>query len=216
MSFKWYSFNIIGLLTAFIFTIFTFISVALYPTPYNPLYDWVSNLGNINLNPFGSLFFNLGCIITGLILIPFIISLYQWNPSKIWSKIFLMIGIILGVFASISLIGVGVFPETNINLHVVAASGVFGSLFIIITFLSIALFNHPKFIHMIAYWGIIAVLIDLSLIIILSLHENALTSFHPTMPIPGIEWASVFSSLIWVGLLSYNMRRKRIKLIISI
>jgi len=107
MSFKWYSFNIIGLLTAFIFTIFTFISVALYPTPYNPLYDWVSNLGNINLNPFGSLFFNLGCIITGLILIPFIISLYQWNPSKIWSKIFLMIGIILHLLEdSLSISGI--------------------------------------------------------------------------------------------------------------
>ncbi|MGA2676693.1 MAG: hypothetical protein ACLQG5_00835 [Methanobacterium sp.] len=123
-----------------------------------------------------------------------------------------MMGIILGVFASISLIGVGVFPETRINLHVLAASGVFGSLLFIIIFLSIALFNHPKFIHLIAYWGIIAVLIDLSLVIILSLpeYENALSGFNPTVPIPGIEWASVFSSLIWVGLLSFNMRRKRI------
>ncbi len=212
MSFKWSLFNILGLLAVFVFTIFTFISVLLYPTPYNPLYDWLSNLGNINLNPFGALFFNWGCVMTGLILIPFIASLYRWNPPKKWSKIFLMMGIILGVFASISLIGVGVFPETRINLHVLAASGVFGSLLFIIIFLSIALFNHPKFSHLIAYWGVIAVLIDLSLVIILSLpkYENVISVFHPTVPIPGIEWASVFSSLIWVGLLSFNMRRKKI------
>ena len=54
-----------------------------------------------------------------------------------WSKILLLIGIILGIFASISLIGVGVFPETYIKLHVLAASGVFGSLFLIIIFLII-------------------------------------------------------------------------------
>jgi hypothetical membrane protein len=58
MSSKWSSFNILGLLAVFVFTIFTFISVALYPTPYNPLYDWLSNLGNTNLNHFGALFFN--------------------------------------------------------------------------------------------------------------------------------------------------------------
>ena len=214
MIFKWSSFNILGLLAVFVFNIFTFISVALYPTHYNPLYDWLSNLGNSNLNPFGALFFNWGCIITGLIFIPFITSLYQWNLSKKWSKIFLMMGIILGVFASISLIGVGVFPETHINLHILVASGVFGSLLFIIIFLSIALYNHPKFIHLIAYWGIIAVLTDLSLVIILSLpeFENVLASFHPTVPIPGIEWVSVFSSLIWVGLLSYNMMIKEFKL----
>ena len=143
MIFKWSSFNILGLLAVFVFTFFTFISVAFYPTHFNPLYDWLSNLGNINLNPSGALFFNWGCIMTGLILIPFIVSLYRWNPIKKWSKISLMIGIILGFFASISLIGVGVFPETRINLHVLAASGVFGSLLFIIIFLSIALFNHP-------------------------------------------------------------------------
>ena len=211
MNSKWSSFNILGILAVFVFTIFTFISVALYPTPYNPLYDWLSNLGNVNLNPSGALFFNGGCIITGLILIPFIASLYRWNSPMNWSKILLLIGIILGIFASISLIGVGVFPETHIKLHVLAASGVFGSLFLIIIFLIIALFKHPKFIHFVAYWGIIAVLIDLFFIIILSLpqYENALAGFNHTVPIPGIEWASVFSSLLWVGLLSYNMSKKK-------
>ena len=42
---------------------------------------------------------------------------------------------------------------------------------------------------------------------------NSLVSFHHTMPSHGIEWASVFSSLIWLGLLSYKMRRKEFKLI---
>ncbi len=212
MNSKWSSFNILGILAVSVFTILTIISVELYPTPYNPLHDWLSNLGNVNLNPSGALFFNWGCIITGLILIPFIASLYRWNPPKKWSKILLLLGISLGIFASISLIGVGVFPETQIKLHVLAASGVFGSLIFIIIFLSIALFKHPKFIHLVAYWGTIAVLIDLSFVVILSLphYENVFADFHPIVPIPGIEWASVFFSLFWVGLLSFNMSRKKI------
>ncbi|WP_048190847.1 hypothetical protein [Methanobacterium sp. SMA-27] len=53
--------SITGLMAVIVFTVFTFTSLVLYPTPYNPLYAWLSNLGNIYLNPSGSIFFNLGC-----------------------------------------------------------------------------------------------------------------------------------------------------------
>ncbi len=212
MNLKWSISSITGITAFIVFTLFTFTSTFLYPTPYTPLYDWLSNLGNINFNPMGAMFFNWGCIITGVIMIPFFIGLYIWKPLKKWSKILLVIGIILGIFASISLIGVGVFPETHIKQHVMAAAGVFGSLFIIIILLSISLFKHPKFMHYVAYWGIFAIFIDISFKIIIGLpqYKDALADFNPTVPIPGLEWAAVFSSLIWVFLLSLNMLLRRV------
>ena len=210
MNSKWSLLNMLGMLAFVVFTIFTFTSVALYPIPYSPLYEWLSNLGNINLNPVGASFFNWGCIITAIILMPFFAGLYRWNPLQKWAKVLLILGILLGIFASISLIGVGTFPETNLQMHTLAASGVFGSLFIIIILLSIALFKHEKFMPVVAYWGIITVLITLSFQIILMLPQfsDVLGNFHPKTPVPGMEWAAVFASLIWVGLLSYNMWKK--------
>jgi hypothetical membrane protein len=82
---------IAGIIGFAIFTVFTLTSFFLYPTTYNPLYDWLSNLGNINLNPLGALFFNWSCIISGVTLILFFVGLYAWRPQKKWSKILLIL-----------------------------------------------------------------------------------------------------------------------------
>ena len=201
--------SITGLMAVIVFTVFTFTSLALYPTSYNPLYDWVSNLGNINLNPSGAIFFNLGCILSGIIMIPFFTGLNIWKPIKKLSKILLIFGMVLGIYASLSLVMVGVFPETHLQQHLIAAAGVFSSLFIIIIFLSLALFNHPKFIRLIAYYGIIPVVIDI-IFLFLSQRNTLLASFHQTIPFPGLEWACVFASIVWVGFLSINMLIKKV------
>lgn len=212
MDSKWSPLNTLGMLALAIFTIFTLTSVAFYPTPYNPLYDWLSNLGNSNLNPSGAIFFNWGCIITGIILIPFFIGLYRWHPVRKWSKILLVLGMLLGIFASVSLISVGFFPETHIKLHVLAASGVFGSIFLIIILLNISLYKNPEFMRPVTYWGILAIIMDLSFKIMLSQpqYKDLLANFNPTIPVPGLEWLTVYTSLIWIALLSYNMWNKKI------
>ena len=204
--------DLLGLVAFLVFSIFIFTSLALYPHPYSLLFDWQSNLGNINLNPAGAMFFNWGCIITGIILLPFILNLYRWRPERTWKKILLIISILVGVYACISLIGVGLFPETHIKLHVIAASGVFESLFLITVLITISLFKHPKFMRPVALIGICAAVIDLAFLIVLSLpaYKDLLASFNPTVPVPGLEWLAVFSSLIWMGVLSYNMYRNKI------
>ena len=202
--------SITGLLAVLIFTVFTFTSLALYPLPYNPLYDWLSNLGNVNFNPLGAYFFNWGCILSGLILIPFFTGLYVWKPIETYSKILLILGMCLGIFASISLIMVGVFPETHITQHMLAAAGVFGLLFIIIIMVNLALFNNPKFVRLVAYYGLLAIIIDLSFKYMLTVNEGMLSVFNPTTPVPGLEWTSVFASLAWVGFLALNMAIKKV------
>jgi len=212
MNSRNYHLDLFGLLALVVFTIFTFISVALYPQPYSPLFDWLSNLGNAYLNHWGAVFFNWGCIITGIILIPFIMNFYRWDTGKISEKILLGATIVLGVFASISLIGVGIFPETHIHIHVLAATGVFELLFLIVILMSAAIFNHPKFMISVGFIGAVAVIIDLLFITFLSLpsYHDALASIHSTIPIPGLEWSAVFSSLIWLAALSFNMYKNNV------
>jgi hypothetical membrane protein len=213
MELKYHTYSLsslTGLIAVVVFSVFTFISLALYPVPYNPLYDWVSNLGNINLNPVGSYFFNGGCIITGLFLIVFFAGLFTWNPNKTLSRILLILGMVVGIIASISLIMVGVYPETDIQQHLIAAASVFILLFIVIILLNLSLFNNPKFIRGVAYLGFLVIIIDISFQYLLSVYRNISINLTPTLPVPGLEWAAVLTSLAWVGILALNMMIKRI------
>jgi hypothetical protein len=203
--------TVTGIIAVLVFTLLTFISVSLYPMPYNPLYDWLSNLGNSNLNPSGAFFFNFGCIISGLFLIPFFLGLYTWKPLQRINLILLISGILLGIYASISFIMVGIYPETHIQQHMMAATGVFGTLFIIIILISLALYRDPKFMHIIAFYGLTVIIIDLLFQYFLSIDKYLLGVFHPSTPVPGLEWTVVFSSMGWILLLAINMGlRKRI------
>lgn len=212
MSSKWIQVYLLGIFAFIVFTASALISSLLYPIPYSPLYEWISNLGNYNLNPSGALIFNLGCVITGILLLPFVVSFYRWISDVRWKRIFIIVGIILGILASISLVGIGLFPETSINLHVIFATEIFESLLFIILFMTLAVYHHPKFMRFIAYWGVVAISTDLIFGIILSLpqFQNALGSFHPNLPIPILEWASVYTSLIWIAIMSINMYKKRL------
>lgn len=201
--------DLLGIAAFISFTIFTLTSLFLYPTPYNPLYEWLSNLGNYHLNPVGYIFFNMGCLITGLILIPFFINLRRSRPTSKYKMVLVYLVIVLGVIASLSLMGVGLFPETHIKMHLMAASGVFGTMFLIIILLTVAFYKQPEYKSILIYWGFVAVLTDLIFVVVLRLpqFQGALADFHPQMPIPGLEWASVYTSIIWVALLSYGMYR---------
>ena len=83
------------------------------------------------------------------------------ETSKKIEKSLLILGIIIGIFASLSLIMVGVYPETQVNLHVQAATAVFSSLFLIIMLINLALFQNPKFIRSVAYFGVFAIVVDI-------------------------------------------------------
>lgn len=211
LKYKNYSLNsIFGLAAIMIFSIFTLIAFVLYPASFNPINEWLSNLGNINLNPLGSYFFNIGCIITGIFLIIFFSGIYDWKPVKIWDKILLIIGMILGIISSISLIMVGIFPETHIQQHLIAAAGVFGLMFIIILVINLALFYNPKFVRIVAYFGFLVIILDLIFQFLLSSYQNILGNITPSVPIPGLEWISAFASLVWIGFLAFNMLIKKI------
>ncbi len=189
--------SITGILAIIIFCIFTFTAVALFPTYYSPVNNWLSDLGNSNFNPSGSIFFNLGCILTGIVLIPFFIGLYRWYTAKKWQKNLLIVAQIIGIFSAFTLIMIGIFSEDYGALHGLWSALFFVSLLLTMITLNISLLGHEKFKKWIGYYGFFAVLVDLTLIIS--------TLFPNGLPIPLIEWLTTFISLSWVGLLVYNM-----------
>jgi Protein of unknown function (DUF998) len=205
---KWFSNPASGMAAFVIFTVCTLTAVALYPTPYNPLYDWLSNLGNVNFNPVGAYFFNGGCILTGIVMVPFFISLRSWYDDVAWRKVLVIVGQAAGIFTAIALIEVGIFSETHIAEHMLAAGLLFKSLFILLILFNIALFRHPAFMHGLAYYGLLVILIDLSFVWILFRYKDILGQFTPTMPVPGLEWTTVFASLAWIGALSWIMVKR--------
>lgn len=185
-----------GLLLIIIFLIFTFTALALFPSSYNPLNNWLSDLGNSSYNPIGSIFFNLGCILTGLLLFIFFLGLQRWSTSSNVQKNMLKIGQLLGLFSAVSLIMIGIFSEDYGSLHWTWSALFFVSLLFVLITINLALMLNPYFKKRIFVYGIISILIDLSFIMLYIIPNN--------LPKPLFEWMSVLVSLGWLGMVVYN------------
>ena len=109
--FKWPISIIAGIFVIVFYCTFTFISLALFPPPYSPIDNWLSDLGNSSYSPNGAIFYNIGCILTGSALCPFYIGLYKWYMDKTWHKLLIIITQIVGVASGFALIMIGVFSE---------------------------------------------------------------------------------------------------------
>ena len=189
--------GIAGILAIIIFCIFTFTAVALFPAGYTPVNNWLSDLGNLNLNPNGLIFFNIGCILTGLLLFPFFFGLRKWYTTEKRQKNLIVAAQIIGFFSAFALIMVGVFPEDTGVKHAIAACSFFIALLLVLITANISLLMHPNFKKWVGYYGFFAALIDLILVILIAVPNN--------LPTPLVEWLAVFISLSWIGLLVYNM-----------
>ncbi|MBA7507496.1 hypothetical protein ES706_06215 [subsurface metagenome] len=193
---KWPISCIAGISVIAIYCIFTFTSFALFSSPFSPLTHWLSDLGNsmMNYNPQGAIFYNLGCIFTGIVLFPFFAGLNKWYINENRVKAILVATQILGFFSAISLMMIGVFSEEFPQEH-----QFWGSIFFILTLLILILGNfsflkHPNFLKPFAYYGFVVAATNLILLIIV---------FIP-LYFPTIEWFTVFSSLSFVGVIVYN------------
>ncbi|MFW9959533.1 MAG: DUF998 domain-containing protein [Candidatus Thorarchaeota archaeon] len=184
--------SVSGLLIIVLYCAFTFTAWALYPYTFAPWTHYLSRLGNFDYAPLGAYFYNLGCILTGIALVPFFIGLRSWYTDNRAVNGILVVGQIIGVCAAIALILIGVFSEDQGSPHMTASSTFFILNFIVLILISIALIFHNRFIKVIGLYGIIMTLLSLPLEVYIGG--------------PIIEWYTVFGSLFYVGLLSYNTR----------
>ena len=173
--------------------VFTFTSWALYPTAYDPVENWLSDLGNSTYNPSGAILYNLGCILTGLALFPFFIGLYKWYSDQKRMRVGIITEQIVGCVAAFSLIMIGVFSEDSGWLHTLWSTVFFILILGLLFGLGAMLFFHPRYIRAIAYYGFVVAAIDVAFIF---------------LDVPLLEWFTVFTAQGYVGLMAYNMLKK--------
>jgi len=199
---KWPQIRTTVYVAIMLYCAFTIISIGFFPDPFSPLNNFLSQLGNLSLNPNGAIFYNLALILVGLAEIPFYMGLYQWYTKKTGNKL-LLAARAVGLINALAIMMSGIFSESvNYSLHV------FWSYLIFITFVPIlilvnkALLTYPEHNKVISYYGFIVAVIQISLIVLVT---SKFMGFETGLG-PLMEWLAVFSYIAWAGLLAYNTR----------
>jgi len=192
---KWPLICTAGILVILFYCVFTFTSVAVFlaRAPFNPVNNWLSDLGNSSpdYNPSGAVFYNVGCILTGLALFPFYAGLYKWYTDERWRKALLITSQAVGVCSGFALIMIGVFSENAGWLHPFWSMVFFLLNFLVLVFVNVSLFTHPKFMKPVGVYGFAVAAINLALV-------------ATSVSMPLVEWFTVFTALGFAGLLVVN------------
>jgi hypothetical membrane protein len=180
-----------GILVIVFYCVCTFTSLALFPPPFSPITNWLSDLGNSTLNPNGFLWYNSGCILTGVALVPFFLGLSIWYSERKWKSALVIAGQIVGFFDAFCLIMIGVFSEDSGEAHVFWSDMFFKTNLFVLIVVGIALLLNSKFIKLIGIYGFVVAIINVLFVVLIS-------------ATPPLEWLTVFTALGFVGLLITN------------
>jgi hypothetical membrane protein len=89
-----------------------------YPLPYSPLNNWLSDLGNVDVNPAGAFFYNVGIVATGLLLVLFFVGLSVWKMStNRIQQVMLHLTQGFGMLGALAMVMTGLFPINHFALH---------------------------------------------------------------------------------------------------
>jgi len=104
---------------------------------FSLLNHFISELGEVGISPTANLF-NLGMILGGLTLLPYMIGLGFWFDSLAgW------LGSATGVVAVLAVVAVGIFPVNNLTAHIRAAMTYFRTGLIMVLFFALAIIFQP-------------------------------------------------------------------------
>jgi hypothetical protein len=188
-----------GFAIVVIFISCTIIAILLFPGSVSPYTVYLSKLGNANISPKGSIFFNLGAILSGFVEIIFYVSIfiYYINVGRKW---WLTIGLLSGVINGISILMVGVYSQNiNINAHITWSYLVFFSFIPLLISYNVVFWKNTKMSIAISLSGFFDVIVDI--LLLATILGGGLE--------PGIgsimEWVTIFSYLAWVLLISINI-----------
>ncbi|MFW9787401.1 MAG: DUF998 domain-containing protein [Candidatus Thorarchaeota archaeon] len=183
-----------GTLVIVIYCTFTLISWALYPDPYGPITHYLSRLGNFDYSPIGAYFYNWGCILTGIAMFPFFFGLRVWYTKNVVQGVILFLGLILGIASGGALMAIGFYSEDQGAPHMDASRTFFIMLFVVLLLVIIALLLNPHFNKLVGLYGL----------------AMTFSSLYFALTVDGTltEWYSVFGSLVFVGLVSWNTMKK--------
>lgn len=191
---RWPVGSLFGILAVVGYIILTVISYLYYPTAYSPLSSALSQLGDPLLNPSGAVFYDLGGILLGFLLVPFYLGMNGWNTGEYRQKILIAGGQAVGILSSLALILSCLFPAgTYTAVHALSAGSAFLTSIFFWIFSAFSMLRNPASVKWIPYFGYLPLL------------SNIILAFVPAGRFL-IEWVSVFMFLVYVVLLAYNGR----------
>lgn len=197
MNSKWPLSFYAGITAIVIYLILTLVAFLLYPSIYGPTTNWLSDLGNPQASPSGAIFYNLGCILTSLVLIPFYIGFRQWNTGAKKMRTLLIITQIMGIFSAVFLILAALFPlGPYTSIHSFWSSMLTGAIGFFLTFSATALWRHPAFRKWIACYAFLAALVNF----IYAMSEAVGYKFFMG------EWVAIGMFIIYIFMIAYNSK----------
>ena len=104
---------------------------------YSLLNHFISELGEVGVSR-GAWFFNAGLLLSGLVLLPYVIGL-----GVVFTNILGWLGTAAAIIAVLGVTAVGVFPMNNMELHSIAAMTYFRAGMVMILFFGLAIFFQP-------------------------------------------------------------------------
>ena len=180
---------------------------------YSWLNHFISELGEVGVSSRATIF-NISLIINGIILIPFMVGL-GIEVKNIWG----WLGIVAGVWVSISCMCVGLFPMNNLIPHTKAATSYFRGGLVTILIFNLAIFLQPNGHVQITKYTLIPgslAFASYSLFLIIAArmatNPNQLNALDPSQ-IPErpriwiltiLEWLILFTSLAWFIVVSVS------------
>ncbi len=108
----------IAFLSVASYLIFTLLAYARYPGGFSPAQNWLSDLGDASRNPQGAAFYNLGILLTGLLLLLFFLSISTWKMEhrKVQNRM-VEITQVFGALGCTAMMLSAVFPINHLPQH---------------------------------------------------------------------------------------------------
>lgn len=183
-----------ALLAVLCYVIFAIVALIQYPSSYSPTRNWLSDLGNADVNPQGAIFYNIGIISTALLLMVFFLGLSRWKlENKRIQITMVLLTQVFGILGSFCMIMSAIFPINLLEMHRIWSMSLYFMLATAFVFSVAALRYHPKVPRWLLILGIsTAVMVNL-------------TNFLPTMFV--LEWLTVVLFLGYVSLVGIETKR---------
>ena len=161
-----------------------------YPWAFSPMTNWISDLGNMWLNPRGAMLFRADMVVVGVGLSVFFLGLRALtHGQRLLTKALIVLAQLSGLVASAALVMTGVFSENQESAHALWATVLFVALAATVVLLGWGVLSHPGVPTWISYFALAAFAADIVSVVARS---------H------WLEWIAVPLLLIFVAQVSYG------------
>jgi hypothetical membrane protein len=186
---RYYSLSFVTSIFAILcYLAFALLAFSRYPLPFSPLRNWLSDLGNADLNPSGSLFYNIGIVTTGILVLPFFLGLSQWKTgNNRRQNLMLFITQGFGILGALAMVMSGLYPINLFAIHSFFSACLYILLGTAFAFSVAALRYHPTCPRWLLILGASTALVAM------------LFGFFHTITV--LEWVTVALFLCYLGVL---------------